>query len=221
MKSKVVIVILFILSFLNLNAQKIITSPTIDKNSSKNIQSSNDSIKLVEKIDSPLFSESFKPNPKKAVILSAIFPGLGQIYNRKYWKLPIIYGGFAGVAYAISWNNKYYQDYYNGYFDIMDNDPNTTRWYKFVPYGSDPKSSESLLKDRLKRGKDFYRRNRDLSIIIGVGLYALNIVDAYVDAQLFDFDISPDISMHVSPSVNYGGNPLVSNSYGLQLAFQF
>lgn len=215
MKSKVVIIILFILSFLNLNAQITTTPRTFN-------QLSKDSTKLVEKIDSALFSiKPFKPNPKKAVILSGIFPGLGQIYNRKYWKLPIIYGGFAGVAYAISWNNKYYQDYYNGYFDIMDNDPNTNRWYKFVPYGSDPKSSESLLRDKLKRGKDFYRRNRDLSIIIGVGLYALNIVDAYVDAQLFDFDISPDISMHISPSVNYGGNSFVSNSYGLQLAFKF
>lgn len=178
---------------------------------------------LTLNVDSSFFKvKAFKPNPRKAILMSAIFPGLGQIYNRKYWKLPILYGGFVGLAYAITWNNKYYRDYYNGYVDIMDNDPNTVRWHKFVPYGKDAQSVEGYLKaGLLQRGKDFYRRNRDLSIIATVALYGLNIVDAYVDAQLFDFDISPDLSMHLQPSVSVESQSFAANMLGMQCTFRF
>ena len=87
-----------------------------------------------------LENKVFKPNPTKAIIYSAIFPGLGQIYNRKYWKLPIVYGGFLGFSYAIDWNGRYYTDYSNGFKDIMDEDPTTDSWKNFLPYGQDPET---------------------------------------------------------------------------------
>ncbi|MDR0750492.1 MAG: DUF5683 domain-containing protein [Tannerellaceae bacterium] len=159
---------------------------------------------------------AFKPNPTKAILLGLI-PGMGQIYNRKHWKLPLVYGGFMGFMYAITWNNKNYQDYWNGYKGIV-HDAEAYRtaleaaeggevdftfnkdWTEFYP-GVDPKSivfdagRQNLLKSR----KDYFRRYRDLSIILTVGFYAITLIDAYVDAQLFDFDISPDLSMRVEP----------------------
>ncbi|KUL05508.1 MAG: Uncharacterized protein XE13_1190, partial [Proteiniphilum sp. 51_7] len=77
----------------------------------------------------------FKPSPRKAVIYSALFPGMGQVYNRKYWKLPILYGGFVGFTYAINWNNGMYRDYLGAYQDIMDSNPETNRWHNLLPYG--------------------------------------------------------------------------------------
>ena len=164
----------------------------------------------------------FKPDPTKAVIMAAIFPGMGQVYNRKYWKLPILYGGFVGFAYAISWNNRYYQDYFNGYKDIADDDPNTNSWQKFLRYGQDPETvDKEWLKSVLKRRKDYYRRYRDLSIIGTVALYGLSIVDAYVDAQLFDFDISPDLTMRLQPSVIQRGYSFSKDAFGISCTFNF
>ena len=171
----------------------------------------------------PLAIESkvFKPNPTKAIIYASVFPGLGQIYNRKYWKLPIVYGGFLGFSYAISWNGKYYTDYSNGYKDIMDDDPTTDSWKNFLPYGQDPETiDKEWLKDVMKRRKDFYRRYRDLSIIGTVAMYALSILDAYVDAQLFDFDISSDLSFRVEPTV-IKKTDYLANSVGFQCSISF
>ncbi len=156
--------------------------------------------------------EDFTPNPTKAVIYSAIFPGLGQIYNRKYWKLPIVYGGFLGVVYAVTWNGNMYTDYQNGYRDIMLDPNKYTRWHQFV---ADPNKVQDMgrLKSQLKSRRDYFRRNRDLAIIVGVGLYALCMVDAYVDAQLYNFTISPDLSMTVAPVV--WGPSQSSNSFAL------
>lgn len=188
---------------------------------------------LIEKVDSVINMTSsdsflapsyiFKPSPRKAVIYSAIFPGLGQIYNRNYWKLPIVYGGFVGFTYAITWNNGYYRDYLVGYQDIMDDNPETNRWHKMLPFGMDPGSvDEQWFTDVLRQRKDYYRYYRDLSIIGTVAWYLLSIVDAYVDAQLFDFDMSPDLSMRVEPTIlkeSLVNN--MGNSYGLQWSFSF
>lgn len=163
----------------------------------------------------------FKPNPTKALIYSAIFPGLGQIYNRKYWKLPIVYGGFLGFSYAISWNGKYYSDYSNGYKDIMDDNPDTDSWKNFLPYGQDPETvDKEWLTKVMKRRKDFYRRYRDLSIIGTVAMYALSMLDAYVDAQLFDFEISSDLSLRVEPTV-IKKTDYLANSLGIQCSISF
>lgn len=181
------------------------------------------SLVVIDTIALPLTIESkvFKPNPTKAVIYSAIFPGLGQIYNRKYWKLPIVYGGFLGFSYAIAWNGRYYTDYSNGYKDIMGDDPTKDSWKNFLPYGKDPETiDKEWLKTVLKRRKDFYRRYRDLSIIGTIGMYALCMLDAYVDAQLFDFDMSPDLSFRVEPTIIQKTDYL-ANSFGLQCSFSF
>ena len=122
----------------------------------------------------------FSPDPKRALWLSLVFPGAGQIYNRKYWKLPIIYGGFLGCTYALMWNQQMYRDYSQAYLDIMDDDPNTT---------SD-----------------------------------LLIIDAYVDAQLSEFDITPDLSMRLEPAVIQNksiGTSGSNNSYGVGCSFKF
>lgn len=171
----------------------------------------------------------FKPDPKKAVLI-ALVPGLGQIYNRKFWKLPIVYGGLMGCMYAVTWNNRNYQDYSTAYKDIMMDaeEPNRpveefhTSWQDFLGVGYDPKEwvTNTNFQTQLKNRKDYYRRYRDLSIIITVGVYALSIIDAYVDAQLFDFDISPDLSMHWEPSVT-PQTAYSSRSYGLNCSIKF
>ena len=162
-------------------------------------------------LDSPFSSISpiFKPDPNKAVLFSAIFPGLGQIYNRKYWKLPIVYGGFMGFSYAIMWNNKNLQDYSDAYRDLtydlihsnIDEPDNWHQsWQDFISVGVAPSNRyNENFRQLLKRQRDFYRRNRDLSIILTVGFYLICIADSYVDAQLFDFDISQDLSLRIEP----------------------
>ena len=170
---------------------------------------------------------AFKPNPTKAV-LYAIVPGLGQIYNRKYWKLPIVYGGLMGCMYAITWNNKNFQDYSTAYKDIMydaavnANKPEawSDSWQILTSLDPEQAIKDSNFKDRLKRQKDYFRRYRDLSIIITVGVYALSIVDAYVDAQLFDFDITPDLSMRIEPTVT-PKTSVTPRTYGLNCSLKF
>ena len=144
----------------------------------------------------------FIPDPNRALWLSALCPGLGQIYNRRFWKLPIVVGGYLGLIYATTWNNNMHRDYTQAYADATDSDPNTKSYMDFFP----PTVKESdidmeYLKKTLKSRKDFFRRNRVLCIISMVGLYLIAIVDAYVDASLATFDISPDLSMKVRPSV--------------------
>jgi hypothetical protein len=166
----------------------------------------------------------FSPSSRKAILYAAIFPGLGQVYNRKYWKLPIVYGGIAGLTYAISWNNGYYRDYLAAYQDIKDDNPNTNRWHKMLPYGMDPNSVDAQwFTNVLQQRKDRFRYYRDLSYIITLGVYILSIIDAYVDAQLFNFDMSFDLSMRMTPVVirdDWGRNP-GSSSYGLQWSISF
>lgn len=144
----------------------------------------------------------FNPDPTRAVWLSVLFPGLGQIYNRRYWKLPIIVGGFMALGYGTSWNNGQYQDYSQAYRDLLDNDPSSNSYMNFFPPNTDEGSlDKNWLTNVMKSRKDFYRRNRDLCIICMVGVYLLCVVDAYVDASLAHFDISPDLSMDVAPTI--------------------
>ncbi|MCM1369288.1 MAG: DUF5683 domain-containing protein [Candidatus Amulumruptor caecigallinarius] len=161
----------------------------------------------------------FNPSPTRAVWLSALCPGLGQIYNRRYWKLPIIIGGFMGLGYATNWNNNQYQDYLQGYRDILDNDPNTKSYMDFFPPTVEEGSLDKAWLERtFKSRKDYYRRNRDLCIICLVALYALCMLDAYVDASLTHFDVSPSLSMDVAPAVmlnKAGGKPALGLNWGL------
>ena len=168
---------------------------------------------------------TWKPNPKRALWLALVLPGAGQIYNRKYWKLPIIYGGFMGCIYALTWNNMMYKDYSQAYLDIMDDDPGTASYNKFLHLGVQiTKDNEKRYQEIFKSRKDKYRRWRDMSIFVMIGVYALSVIDAYVDAELSEFDISKDLSLEVRPTVipNLGGgNPLQAQSVGLSCFLNF
>ncbi len=145
---------------------------------------------------------TWKPDPKRAMWLAIVLPGAGQIYNRKYWKLPIVYGGFLGCIYAMRWNNQMYQDYAKAYQDISDNDPNTQSYNQFLHLGvTITEANKSRYTQIFKSRKDTYRRYRDLSFFCMLGVYALSIIDAYVDASLSEFDISDDLSLRLSPAV--------------------
>ncbi len=177
----------------------------------------------VDSIKSSIPEKRFLPNPNKATWLAVVFPGGGQIYNRKYWKLPIVYGGLVGCAYALTWNNKMYKDYSKAYTDIMSDNPNATSYNDFLPAGYKiPESQMSYYKEVFRKRKDMYRRYRDMSIFAVIGVYLISIVDAYVDAELSDFDISPDLSMRVEPTM-MNTQYLNSNNkaVGIQCSFRF
>ncbi len=181
-----------------------------------------------------LKSSVFKPDPVKVVWMGAIIPGYGQILNRKYWKLPIVYSGFMGCAYAISWNDGKYQTYKTAYRDILlyasdpvfktnaDKNPESVSFLQILPtgYTIDNLGGVSGFTNVLKTKQDGFRRYRDLSIILSIGYYALTLVDAYVDAQLADFDISPDLSLRLQPTLinaGFGAN----NTLAMQCSLRF
>ena len=169
---------------------------------------------------------TWKPNPRRAMWLALVMPGAGQIYNRKYWKLPIFYGGFVGCAYALRWNNMMYRDYSQAYLDIMDDDPNTQSYNQFLHLGTKITSTnQAQWQEVFRKRKDRYRRWRDMSFFVMVGVYALSVIDAYVDASLSEFDISPNLSFHFSPDImNSSENSLSLFSkpaIGLQCGFAF
>ena len=191
--------------------------------------------KLLEMTSAPVLKESevpadslkkeidqkiWVPNPTKATWLALVIPGGGQIYNRKYWKLPIFYGGFAGCAYALTWNSKMYKDYSTAYKDAMNGNMQSSSITALLPPVY--KISETQLKELLRKRKDTYRRYRDLSIFAFIGVYLLSVIDAYVDAELSNFDITPDLSMKVEPAVIDNRIDNSSNrSVGLQCSFRF
>ena len=187
----------------------------------------NDSLVVVE---APLVLQpaelTWKPAPLKSVWLGVIVPGLGQIYNRSYWKLPIVYGGFMGCGFAIAWNNEKYSAYKEAYRDIvtdaghLSTDP-LKSYNAILPEGytierlGGVTGYTNILKDR----QNMYRRYRDISIVVAIAVYALSIIDAYVDAQLFDFDISDDLSINVEPQIYYDEQQ--QRSAELKLAISF
>ncbi len=171
---------------------------------------------------------TWTPKPQKALWMALVIPGGGQIYNRKYWKLPLVYGGMMGCIYAMTWNNTMYKDYSQAYLDIMDSDPNTQSYNKFLHLGNTiDESNMERYKTIFKKRKDKYRRWRDLSFFCLIGVYALSVVDAYVDAELSEFDISKDLSMKVRPTIMQNkstftsANPLDNSSVGLQCSLNF
>ena len=184
-----------------------------------------DTIRMVK---TPRDWSKWRPSAKRAMWLAAVIPGAGQIYNRKYWKLPIIYGGFVGCIYAWRWNNMMYHDYSQGYMDLMDDDPNTKSYESFLHLGNtiDMSNPDQLQtwQNKFKKRKDYYRRYRDMSIFILIGVYALSVIDAYVDASLSEFDISDDITLRVEPAIinsRSSANPIKSSALGLQCSINF
>ncbi len=168
---------------------------------------------------------TWRPDPQRALWLALVIPGAGQIYNRKFWKLPIIYGGIMGCVYAMRWNNMMFKDYSQAYLDLMDDDPHTASYEQFLHLGryiND--SNKSQYQEIFRKRKDYYRKYRDMSFFIMVGVYALSVIDAYVDAELSVFDMSRDLSMKVKPAVigsDMCNNPLRSSGLGFQCSLNF
>lgn len=192
-----------------------------------------DSVRLVDAsqlaVDT-LPQVSWRPDPLRAVWLGAIFPGLGQMYNRSWWKVPIVYGALMGCGYAVMMNQQSYTEYKTAYIDLY-NDINSeagvsedaTRSYNAIlpdGYTITRMGGSSSYLSKLESQQNASRRYRDLSIVITVVVYALSLVDAYVDAQLFDFDISPDLSMQLEPALHY--DPMLQRANGeVHLAIKF
>lgn len=149
-------------------------------------------------------------SPKKAAILSAALPGLGQIYNKKYWKVPVIYAGIAGLSYSFNLNQTKYISYRTAFKARIDNDSTTSSQAAYDGYSND--NLYTLLQ--------YYQRNRNLTVIGGALLYLINIVDASVDAHLFTFDVNDDLSFHIQPVLI---NSVNRNEYttGLSLSIKF
>ena len=208
----------------SIDMAKIAVADSLEKVNRENLKKIETSPQNVANADSlpppPDFNKKlFIPNPTKATWLAVVFPGGGQIYNRKYWKLPIIYGGFAGCAYALSWNSKMYKDYSQAYLDIMDDDPNTNSFEDLLP--PNYKYDKEQLTKTIKRRKDTFRRYRDLSIFAFIGVYLISVIDAYVDAELSNFDITPDLSMKIEPAIINNQIHSHSKSVGLQCVLRF
>ena len=129
--------------------------------------------------------------PRRAALNSAMLPGLGQIYNKRWWKVPLVYGGFIGIGLVFEFNQRYYQVFLKE-AQFRQENPGKTQNPLYAPY-----TTEGIISI-----KDSYRRNRDLSVLAGLGFYAINIIDAYVDAKFFRFDISDELSVKVSPTLN-------------------
>ena len=129
--------------------------------------------------------------PRRAALKSAMLPGLGQIYNTRWWKVPLVYGGFVGIGLVFEFNQRYYQIFLKEAQYRQEN-PGKKENPLFTPY-----TTEGIINI-----KDSYRRDRDLSVLAGLGFYAITIIDAYVDAKFFRFDISNDLTLQVNPTIN-------------------
>lgn len=154
-----------------------------------------------------------KHSPRKAVIMSAALPGLGQVYNQKYWKVPIIYAALGTLTYFIIDYNKKYNTYVNAYNDFTDTDSTTNSFMNIRRLENFEDKTYFL-----KTYKDFYRRWRDLDVLILAGVYVLNIIDANIDAHFFYFEVGDDITLNVKPYVQPYRN---SQTYGLSLNIKF
>ncbi len=177
-----------------------------------------DSTKIVEVNEQ---MEEAVHSPKKASMYSAILPGMGQAYNKKYWKIPVIYAGFGAFGYFIHWNNGNYKTMKQAYSDFTDGDDSTNSYLdlpgvEYFDLTTEPDITN--FKTALIKRQDYYRRNRDLLVISTVLFYGLNIIDASVDAHFFDFDISEDLSLNWQPTMSYFNKQTV---YGLNCSFTF
>lgn len=181
------------------------------------LYAANDSVQHSKKTEHQTTKTKWIPDSKRATWVALLIPGGGQIYNRKYWKLPIIYGGFVGCAYAMTWNGQMYSDYSQAYLDLMDDDPNTKSYEDFLPPNYKLEGNESQIQNIFKRKKDYYRRYRDLSVFAFIAVYALSVIDAYVDAELSNFDISKDLSLKIEPTIIDNNNNLSKSNQRLQL----
>jgi len=143
-------------------------------------------------------------DPNRAALLSAILPGLGQAYNGQPWKIPLIYAGGIILGHYIDYNHRIYSEFQNALLKDVDDDPGTIN-----PYSEFGQTA-------LIRNRDAFRRNRDYLIIIGVGYYLINIVEAHVSAHLNEFDVNDNLSMNISPAIE--PTALFSQAIGLKIS---
>lgn len=159
----------------------------------------------------PLSKHVFKAEPLKATMLAVAFPGLGQLYNRKYWKVPFVYAGFGALIYSVSFNATHYNQMMKAYQDFTDKIPETNSYIPLIkwaepstydpvlyPNSYDP-STASWVAGNLLKSVDYYKKYRDLSYIGIAAWYLITVLDANVDASLFNFDVSKNLSLAVSP----------------------
>lgn len=167
-----------------------------------------DSTFLVQADSVVFFEEISTIDPNKSAVFSAIMPGLGQIYNGQYWKVPIIYGVFLGLFHGIRYNHELYSDFKNAYRAEADNDPNTIN-----PFGT------RFTESRLQSNRDKFQRDRDFLIILTAVAYLINIVEAHVAGHLHEFKVNKSLSMNLEPKIE--SSPLFSRSMGLSLTLNF
>ena len=165
-------------------------------------------------IDGTIKKQKVNPlAPSKAAFYSAILPGLGQIYNKRYWKLPIVYGAIGTGVYTYIYNDDLYDRFRSAFkrrrAGFTDDE------FSGTVLGS-PELSDQALQDAQER----YQRDRDLALLITIGLYAFNIIDANVDAHLKQFNVDDDLSLDIKPYLEY--HPITSDpNYGIALTIKF
>ncbi|PKQ65831.1 hypothetical protein BZG02_02170 [Labilibaculum filiforme] len=172
----------------------------------------------------------------KATMYSVIFPGLGQAYNKKYWKIPILYAGIGATIYAINWNTKNYKKYKSGFQDFSEyydwkyqdtdletpiEEPSSRSYNDLINYDIESmgQSQQSQFKTILQNKKDSFKHDRDLSYIILAGVYVLNIIDAAVDAHFTNYNVNDDLTIKVEPAINYSA--FSGNSLGFRCQITF
>lgn len=168
-------------------------------------------------------------DPRKAMLYSAVFPGLGQAYNRKYWKMPLVYAGFIGIGYGVYVNQNYYLIYRKGLFNLL-NEPTPLVYDKttgLTALGNKvinnelymPRGNASLKIDIVRNAVNRYKRDRDFMLIMGFIFYMMQMVDAHVDAHLKEFDLNPQLKVSIEPTMNQ--NAFTGRSAGLGLTLRF
>lgn len=166
----------------------------------------NDSMKVISS-DELMTSEVTEHSPKTALLRSLALPGLGQAYNKKYWKIPIVYAALGTSVYFIVDNNRQYNEFKDAY--LIRNDGDSTTSDKYPQYSN----------DNLITLIDFYRRSRDLSVVLTAGIYLINVLDAMVDAHLYEFDVSDELTIRVRPEIYYTRQTGYSPAVGIRLKF--
>lgn len=154
---------------------------------------------------------AWKPSPKKASIYSTVLPGMGQAYNRKYWKIPVIYTGFGLTYYFFHLNNTEYKRHKQALIYRTDGDSTTIDEFEMENKIADTEDIENRM--------NYYRKNRDLMVVCMALVYILNIVDASVDAHLYDFDVSDELSMRIEPKIYADAHK--NNIFGAKLTLNF
>jgi hypothetical protein len=165
-------------------------------------------------------------SPHKATFYSAILPGLGQAYNKKYWKIPILYAGIGAMGYAIHFNSTNYIKYKNAYRDFLIRDPGNKSYKEVIPPTLTIEEVENTYNEWFQRAlqnkREYYKRYRDLSYIGMAAIYILNLIDATVDAHFYNFDVSDDLSMDIRPAMLEPGPASIPvRKMGVQLSLNF